>query len=104
MVKLTLEEMLIDALVAEKFMLTAYDQFIKEASNMPFINLLLNHFDDLVKTQHELFLEMKERNFYPVEMAEKQKIEQSLVMLKQKAKDYSKEFKSPTTQANKKSK
>ena len=91
--KLTLEELLQDALIAEKYMISMYEQFIKEASNVTLIDLLLDNFNELVETQHVLFLEMKERNMYPVTNAEKQKIEQTEVTLKQKRKSFEKDFK-----------
>lgn len=91
--KLTLEELLQDALIAEKYMISMYEQFIKEASNVTLIDLLLDNFNELVETQHVLFLEMKERNMYPVTNAEKQKIEEAEVNLKQKRKNYEKDFK-----------
>ncbi len=91
--KLTLEELLQDALIAEKYMISMYEQFIKEASNVTLIDLLLDNFNELVETQHVLFLEMKERNMYPVTNAEKQKIEQAEVTLKQKRKSFEKDFK-----------
>lgn len=93
MTKLTLEELLQDALICEKFMLSMYDQFVKEASNENLMGLLLKNYEDTLNIQHDIFLEMKERNFYPVTVADKQKIEQSLFTIKEKTKSYSKDFK-----------
>ena len=73
-------------------MISMYDQFLKEASNPALLDLLLTHYEDLADTQHELFIEMRDRNFYPVENAETQKLEQTLNTLKQAKKDYKKDF------------
>jgi len=90
---LTLEEILMDVLMAKKHLAGLYDQFIKEASNVTLLDMLLDHYTAIIDTQHALFLEMKERNFYPVENAEKEKTQQALTTLKEDCKNYSKDFK-----------
>ncbi len=93
MIKLTLKEILQDALICEKFMVSMYEQFLKEASNEILLDLLLTNFEEVAQTQHDIFLEMKDRDMYPIENAETQKIEQTMTLLKQATKTYSKDFK-----------
>lgn len=97
MLKLTVEELFIDSLITQKYMISAYEQFVKEASNENLIDLLLGNLEDTIKDQHDIFMEMKERNLYPVPMAEKQKMEQAIITLDQKTKNYAKDFKESTT-------
>ena len=92
MIKLTPKELLQDALIAEKFLVIMYDQFLKEASCMPLLNLLLDNFSATAEAQHQVFLEMKERDMYPVEDAEMQKIDQTILMLKQNKRTFDNDF------------
>lgn len=88
MIKLTEKEILQDALITEKFMVNMYDQFLKEASCMPLLDLLLEQYEQLCDIQHKVFLNMKERDFYPVENAEMKKINEALTLQKQETKKY----------------
>lgn len=92
MIKLTLKEVLQDALVAEKFMMAMYEQYMKESSNTALIDVCLENFAELSDTLYAIFIEMKDRGMYPVENAEKQKIEQTITMLKESTKAYTKDF------------
>lgn len=92
MTKLTEKEILQDVLLCEKFMLSMYDQFSKEASCMPLLDICLDNMEEIFGLQHEIFLAMKEKQYYPVTDAEKQKIDETIKMLKENKKDYSKDF------------
>ena len=92
MVKLSSKELLQDALVAEKFLVTMYDQFLKESSCVPLLDLLLDNYAQNAEAQHEVFMVMKERDMYPVENAEAQKIQQTITMLKENTRTFDKDF------------
>lgn len=92
MTELTEQEILQDCLICEKFLLEMYDQFTKEVSNLPLQDLMLENMEEVFKIQHQLFIEMKDRKFYPVTMAEKEQINQTIKTLQQNTKDYSDDF------------
>lgn len=90
--ELTLEEILQDVLICEKFLASMYEQYMKEASNEELLDLLLDNFAEVIYTQQAIFQEMKARDLYPVTNAEKQKIEQTITTLKEKMQSYEKDF------------
>lgn len=87
--KLSVKEILQDALICEKFLLSSYEQFGKESSNLTLLALMLDNFDSTTQSLHRVFVEMRDRNFYPVENAELNKIEKAITKLEQSNKTYS---------------
>lgn len=90
--KLTLKEVLQDALICEKFMLGMYEQFLKESSNPVLLKLMLKNFEATAENQHQVFVEMRDRNMYPVENAELMKVEKAITTLDQGTKVYDDSF------------
>lgn len=89
---LTVQEILQDTLVCEKFLADMYAQFMKDSSCVPLLDLCLENYEQVIKTQHVMFLEMHERDFYPTTPAEAQKIKQTITTIKQNTKNYSDSF------------
>lgn len=91
--KLTIKEILQDALICEKYMLASYEQFGKESSNQTLLALMIDNFESTAHSLHRVFREMKDRNLYPVENAELNKIEKAITKLEQSNKTHSDDFK-----------
>ncbi|MFA6331146.1 MAG: spore coat protein [Clostridia bacterium] len=76
--KLTPKEIMIDALICEKYMINAYSKFIMEASCRPLIDLLTTNAANHIATQHAIFKEMEKRGMYPVTEAKQQELSQAI--------------------------
>lgn len=92
MTQLTVQEILQDLIICEKFMATMYKQFTLEVSNMDLQKLCLNNMEEIFETQHQIFLQMKERDLYPVEIAPMKKIDTTIKTVKDNSKYYDESF------------
>lgn len=88
MTTLTEMEILQDLLIAEKFLLGMYKQYGIEASNMKLKNLLIDNMNNVFELQFKAFEMMHERNLYPTEEAEINKIVSTIKTIKENSKDY----------------
>ena len=92
MTKLTIQEILQDLLVCEKYMLEMYKQYTIEASNMPLKELCIENMKQTFDLQFKVFEEMKARDLYPVENAESKKVEQAIQTITENTKYYDDTF------------
>lgn len=92
MTELSIQEILQDLLICEKFMITMYKQFAIELSNVDLQDLFIENMEDTFDIQHLLFLEMKERELYPVENAPMEKIDMAIKTIKDNSKYYDDTF------------
>jgi spore coat protein CotF len=80
MIEMTEQEILQDALIAHKFLLSMYNQFGLECSNPTLRNLFIEQYADESKNDFLIFEVMKKEGFYPVTEAPAQKVEQAIKM------------------------
>lgn len=90
--ELTLKELLQDALNTEKYLICMYDQFTKESSCVPLLELLMDNNSEILHTLHDIFIEMKNRQFYPVKPAETKMINEAITMLEETKVCYKEDF------------
>ena len=77
---MTEQEILQDVLIAQKFLLSMYNQFGLECSNTKLRNLFIDQYAEVSKNDFKVFEIMKKQGFYPITEAETQKINQSIKM------------------------
>lgn len=77
---MTEQEILQDLLIAEKFLLSMYNQFGLECSNITLRNLLIEQYAEASKNNFKVFEIMKKQNLYPVTEAGEKEINQAVKM------------------------
>ena len=77
---MTEKEILQDLIIAEKFLLSMYNQFGLECSNKTLRNLFIQHHSEVSKHNFEIFTLMKDKGLYPVMEAEEQEINKAIDM------------------------
>lgn len=92
MTELTMQEILQDLLCCEKYMLEMYKQYTIETSNDELKNLCIKNMSEVFEMQQTIYEQMRDRNLYPVELAESKKIEQAIKKIKENTKYYDDKF------------
>lgn len=77
---MTEKEILQDALIASKFMLSMYNQFGLECGEVELRNLFNKQRGVVSEHNYQIFTTMKEKGLYPITEAEEQNIEQAIKM------------------------
>lgn len=77
---MTEQEMLQDALVAHKFLLSMYNQFGLECSNLPLRKQFIEQYAETSKHNFEIFQIMQEKGFYPIMTATTKEINKAIEM------------------------
>lgn len=70
------KERITDALTSQKFLTGEYNNYVNEAATPEVKNALLSILNDEHSIQHDVWVEMNNRGWYPVEKAEDQKLQQ----------------------------
>ena len=78
----TVKEILQDALIAHKFLMSMYAQFGLECSNPTLRNLFAELNSVASEHEYKIFTLMKEKNYYPVTAASVKDIKQAVKMHK----------------------
>ena len=92
MTELTIQEILQDLLCCEKYMLEMYKQYTIETSNSVLKELCMKNMKEVFEMQQVIYENMKERDLYPVEFAESQKISQAIKTIQENTKYYDDTF------------
>ena len=71
------KEMLIDALDSEKYMTEGYNTYSNECASASLMKEFMDLLGEEHQIQHDVFLEMQKRGWYPTQQAEKSKIQQA---------------------------
>ncbi len=77
---MTEKDVLQDLLIAQKFMLSMYNQFGLECSTKELRNILIRHHAKVSEHNFEIFNVMKDKGLYPVTEAEQQQIDTAIDM------------------------
>ncbi len=76
-VTLSEKDMMDDALSSQKFITENYNNFANECSSTAVKTEFMNILNEEHTIQHDVFLEMQKRGWYPVEAADQNKINQA---------------------------
>lgn len=84
---MTEQEMLQDALIAHKFLLSMYNQFGMECSNLPLRKMLIEQYTEVSTHNFDIFEVMKKEGSYPITPAASKEVNQAIKMHAQMQKD-----------------
>ncbi|NCB48530.1 MAG: spore coat protein [Clostridia bacterium] len=84
---MTEQEILQDALIATKFLLSMNNSFGMECSNKPLRDLIESQHKQISKHNFEIFESMKKAGYYPVTVAPAKDLEQAIKMHSQMQQD-----------------
>lgn len=84
---MTEQEMLQDALIAHKFLMSMYNQFGMECSNLPLRKMLIEQYTEISNHNFDIFEVMKKEGFYPVTSAASKEVDQAIKMHEQMQED-----------------
>jgi len=84
---MTEQEILQDALIATKFLLSMNNSFGMECSNKPLRDLIEGQHKQISKHNFEIFEAMKKAGYYPVTVAPAKDVEQAIKMHTQMQQD-----------------
>lgn len=90
---MTEQEILQDALIATKFLLSMYNNYGIECSNKPLRELLDKNHSEVSLHNFEIFEAMKKAGYYPVTDAQMKDVEQAIKMHTQMQQDLKKKIK-----------
>lgn len=77
---MTEQETLQDILIAQKFLLSMYNQFGLECSNLPLRKLLIEQYTEISHNNFKIFEIMQNEGFYPVTPADIQQVNEAISM------------------------
>ena len=89
---MTEQEMLQDALIAHKFLMSMYNQFGLECSNLPLRKMLIEQYAEISNHNFDIFEIMKKEGFYPVTVASSKEVTQAIKMHTQMQEDLDSKF------------
>jgi spore coat protein CotF len=92
MTELTVQEILQDLLVCEKYMLEMYKQYTIEASNLALKDLCIENMVQTFDLQYKIFEAMEARGYYPLENAKSNKVQQAIKTITENTKYYDDTF------------
>lgn len=77
---MTEQEILQDVLVAHKFLMSMYNQFGMECSNLPLRKIFIEQYTEVSKHNFDIFEIMEKEGFYPVTSAASKEVTQAIKM------------------------
>jgi len=77
---MTEQEILQDALVAHKFLMSMYNQFGMECSNLPLRKIFIEQYIEVSNHNFDIFEVMKKEGYYPVTAAASKEVNQAIKM------------------------